>query len=242
MADSEKEQRIENPRKSSHQGTGKGAAIWMLMLFLVSGWMFFLGVLVGRGTAPLRYDIEAIEKRLAAAKEAAFKRDVKRFQIPAEKEEGKADLGFYEALKESKESAQKKSQDVTIKETKPPGIPQKKEKLAANSDAATVQLGEAADKPGPGEKGKEPPLSVENEKALTLQIASFYSRQDAQRLVQELKDRGYPAYWTLGLIPGKGIWHRVRVGGFGSREEAGKMMMQLKKERYTAVIVNNQSQ
>ncbi|MEW5908598.1 MAG: SPOR domain-containing protein [Thermodesulfobacteriota bacterium] len=222
---------------------------WIIVGALVSGWMFFLGVLVGRGDAPVRFDMKAIQQRLAAAKEAAFKKEVKRFQIPGEMEEGKADVGFYEALKESKESSGKLPMAGTAKQTIPNSAAEPKEKnikptelIETPPDLMKDKAGQGQEKPGQSEKDKGVSSINDLDKGLTIQIASFYNRTDAQRLVQELKDRGYPAYWTLGLVPGKGIWHRVRVGNFSTRDDAVKTAVQLKTERYNAVIVGKQTQ
>lgn len=38
---------------------------WLLSCFVIFGCMFFLGVMVGRNTAPVQFDVEEIEKKLA---------------------------------------------------------------------------------------------------------------------------------------------------------------------------------
>lgn len=248
MSDKEKGAQAASSRNPSKPEGKHGIGIWVTAGILVSGWMFFLGILVGRGNAPVRFDMNSIRKQLSAAKEAAFKKEVKRFQIPGEMEEGKADVGFYEALKESRESPEK-NQMVAVKQPNPSSFSEPKEKntkpadlIETPSDLLRDKNGQAQEKSVQVEKEKTVSSSNEIDKGLTLQIASFYNRADAQRLVQELKDRGYPAYWTLGLVPGKGIWHRVRVGSYTNRDDALKTAAQLKTERYNAVIVGKQIQ
>ena len=34
---------------------------WLSLIFFLCAWMFVLGVLVGRGTAPVKFDIAALE-------------------------------------------------------------------------------------------------------------------------------------------------------------------------------------
>ena len=41
---------------------------WVLLIFFLCAWMFILGILVGRGTAPLKFDIAELEKKLDASK------------------------------------------------------------------------------------------------------------------------------------------------------------------------------
>jgi cell division septation protein DedD len=54
----------------------------------------------------------------------------------------------------------------------------------------------------------------------TLQISSFQAREEADALADKLRAAGYKPKVVESNIPEKGIWHRVRVGDYGSREEA----------------------
>ena len=60
---------------------------------------------------------------------------------------------------------------------------------------------------------------------------------DADKLVVELKQRGFSAYRAIGKVPGKGIWYRVRVGEFNSQGEAQKTLANLKRKGLKPVIV-----
>ncbi|WP_054700325.1 hypothetical protein [Desulfosarcina cetonica] len=64
-----------------------------LLVFFLAAWMFVLGVLVGRGTAPVTFDIRALEKELLLLRKAA---------MHEEREQMKEALGgeveFYERL------------------------------------------------------------------------------------------------------------------------------------------------
>lgn len=51
------------PQQDPHQ---QSSALWVGLILLISGWMFFLGVLVGRGTAPALFDYQRIETEIAA--------------------------------------------------------------------------------------------------------------------------------------------------------------------------------
>ncbi len=54
----------------------------------------------------------------------------------------------------------------------------------------------------------------------TLNIASFRNKDNADRLMKELEEKGYEAFIEKANIPGKGTWYRVAVGRFSSRGEA----------------------
>ena len=92
-------------RKSKYmlQMTSKGVFLGLCLIVLISGWMFVLGILVGRGTAPVHFDIEVLQKELKALKESIIRQqeERERVEIPTVKE--KKELDFYEALKGSQE-------------------------------------------------------------------------------------------------------------------------------------------
>lgn len=60
---------------------------------------------------------------------------------------------------------------------------------------------------GPGEK-------------FTIQVGAFQKEELAQITIRSLMSKGYPVFVKTVEVPGEGIWHKVRVGTFQSREEA----------------------
>ena len=48
--------------------TRRKIAGWVFVVFFLCAWMFVLGILVGRGTAPVKFDIAAIEKKIEQSK------------------------------------------------------------------------------------------------------------------------------------------------------------------------------
>ncbi len=68
------------------------------------------------------------------------------------------------------------------------------------------------------EKVASPPVKMK--KPYTVQVAAYRSKKDALLLVYKLKKAGFDAFYERTNIPGKGVWYRVRVGHYSSRDEA----------------------
>ena len=63
-----------------------------------------------------------------------------------------------------------------------------------------------------------------------LQVSSWKRRNVADREVDKLIKKGFPAYVIKVYIPKfQGNWHRVRIGPYTSVEEAKDVQSQLKK-------------
>jgi septal ring-binding cell division protein DamX len=58
----------QNEQSPAHQSDPhqKRSVLWLVLILFISGWMFFLGVIVGRGTAPAMFDYQKIETEIAA--------------------------------------------------------------------------------------------------------------------------------------------------------------------------------
>ncbi len=190
---------------------------WLWAIFLISGCMFTIGVLVGRGNAPVEFDIQELQNEIAALK-AREKR--------AETARNKVEPGFYEALKKP------------VEKTHPPV---KKEPVKKKPSPPTVEKKVAA-KPEPDKSNR-----VKSEKALrelggsdkplTIQVSSLKDHALALRTEKALKAAGYNAYVITAMVPGKGVWHRVRIGAFGDKKEAQPVMRQLKTEGRKPILV-----
>jgi cell division protein FtsN len=214
-------------KKPSLQFLPKEPSNWIFLIIFVSAWMFVLGVLVGRDTAPVKFDIEKLQKELVALKEAVIKKEQKLFKIDSDGVRNKTDFGFYEALKETKKDKNNGA-----------GISKKQEtKHLSENKTVTVKKKVIPDKSKIINKDKQKNLT-KTDKKLTIQVASFKDSKDADEMVAKLKKKGYPAYKISSNIPEKGIWHRVRIGFFKDKAEAGSTLNKLKKEKYGPILVN----
>ncbi len=210
-------------KKPFLQFVPKKPSAWIFLIIFVSAWMFVLGVLVGRDTVPVKFDIEKLQKELVALKEAVIKKEQKRFKIDSEGVRNKTDFGFYEALKETKKDKNNGAGISKKQETKHKTVKVKKKVIP---DKAKII-----------NKVKQKDI-IETDKKLTIQVASLKNSKAADEIVARLRGKGYPAYRISSNIPEKGIWHRVRIGAFKNKAEAGSTLNKLKKEKYSPILVN----
>jgi len=213
--------------KPSFQFVPKGSSTWIFLIIFVSAWMFVLGIFVGRDTAPVKFDIEKLQKELVALKEAVIKKELKLFKIDSEGLGNKTDFGFYEALKETRKD-KNNGADISKKQ---------KTKLLSKNMTVKVEQKVIPDKSKIINKDKQKNLT-ETDKRLTIQVASLKNSKNADEMVARLKKKGYPAYRISSNIPAKGLWHRVRIGYFKDKTEAGNTLDKLKKEKFKAFLVN----
>jgi len=205
------------PKKGKKDGKTKSYG-WLWAVILISGCMFTVGVLVGRGNAPVQFDIQKLQNEIKALKAKEQKAEASRQKI---------EPGFYEALKEPVETAPPPVPKAPVKEQPPPppkvenkqaSVNTVKKDAQANTDKALRDLG-GSDKP------------------LTIQVSSLKDHALAQRTANALKAAGYSAYVITAIVPGKGVWHRVRLGAFADKKEAAPVMEQLKVEGRKPILV-----
>ncbi|MBU0698329.1 MAG: SPOR domain-containing protein [Proteobacteria bacterium] len=226
----------ESPKtKSPPPTTNKGRALWICLFIFGCGWMFVLGILVGRGTAPVQFDIENLQKELASLKEAVIKKEGLRFKIDSDIAGHKTDMNFYEDLKTSDGNVKQKNDqfEAASKQNQKP-LPK-----AADSKIEDKNVTGGAEVEEPSRNKPVPALSpeAEPEKKLTIQVASLRDPEVADRMVAQLKDKWYPAYRAVAEVSGNGIWYRVRIGSFKNRAEAQSTMERLQKEKIDAVLL-----
>jgi len=78
---------------------------------------------------------------------------------------------------------------------------------------------------------------VEVGSAFTVQVAASQNQQDAEKLVKELKSRGYAVFVvTPEFVHAKDNLFRVQVGPFATREEAQKVRDKIAKEGFKPFI------
>ena len=231
-------------KKNTPDSRFKGLAAKYGLLIFVSAWMFVIGVLVGRGTAPVKFKTNDLSEELLTLKEADIQQQMTRIKIKTEDSKAKTDLGFYQELKKNKTPLRKTHNPKnSLKKTTA------KQQTRATDNNIAVKQTQRKTKPKT-EIAKEPVViklpapnttqtkKIDNtDKNLTIQAVSLKNRSDADDLVKKLKKKGYPAYTTVGAVPDKGVWFRVRIGKYSSKEEAAGTIARLKKDGFKPILL-----
>ncbi|MBL0699587.1 MAG: SPOR domain-containing protein [Desulfosarcina sp.] len=201
-------------KQISSETKKKGSLLFFSILFFTSAWMFILGVLVGRGCAPLKVDIKSLQDRLAelSRKEQSY------CKIDQDAASDKTSFGFYEDLKktETKDKENKIISSLSSKKSlkKIYSVPEKND----NKKSDTIQKNRT-------------------QKNYTIQVASLKDSKIADKLIANLQKRGYPAYKLKAVIPGKGTWFRIRIGSYEDKADAGTIINRLKKDKFKVMLV-----
>ncbi len=222
----------------------KTRLIWSGVTLFIAAWMFVLGILVGRGTAPVNLEANKLEKELADLKAAMTMKE--RAKINAQtsgKDNGKPQLGFYEALKDSSQARPYKDKPLTGQAVKQPPKPVQTEKREQPKPIQAKKVpSKPADRPEKG-PAAQPVASDSGDVGkgkgrYTIQVAAVREAGNAEQLVARLRSKGYPAYQVRVDVPGKGAWHRIRVGAFENRAAADRMLAKLKAGRHSGMVVS----
>lgn len=233
------EKKTPQKQKPSKKQMRKGLIPWIGLTLFACAWMFVLGIFVGRETVPVRFDVEKLQNELAALKERVLKKELDQYNIDSNAEVTKTKMKFYETLK--KTGKEDRLNNNKAKQQKR-SLPEKSPSLSkVKTPVRNVGSERKEKKSGLKEPSQDnPPAVAKHEqtvKNVTIQVASLKDSRDADKLMNKLKKKGYPAYRSIAKIPGKGIWYRVRVGYFKNRTEAVLMLKRLKQEKMEAVIV-----
>ena len=211
-----------------------------LLVFFVAAWMFVLGVLVGRGTAPVHFDTQALQEELADLRHAMMKKEREALEKAIRGEDEKAPLEFYEALKKDglDTAVQIPVPEVSTTERASRTETVKSVQLPHKSRTATMdKKSKVPEKPTGVKAPSSSPAAVETAGKLTIQVASLKDGAAAERIVANLKKDGYSAYVSRIVIPHKGLWFRVRVGRYTDRAQAAADMNRLARNQKTPILV-----
>jgi cell division septation protein DedD len=216
-------------------------------IVLIAAWMFGLGVLVGRGTAPVKFDIQKLTRELENLIAADVKKQLAPVELETAETKTKTELEFYEELKKSGPIAPDpppRNLSRQPKKNPPPDNSSREEDsppLEQKEPTATTAAKKSVTKPVGQSEGGNPRTAnaapLGNTRIVTIQAASLKDLAEADAMVKKLKDRGYPAYKTIAMVPGKGIWFRIRVGRYSNRDAAADVVGKLKKEGYRPILV-----
>jgi DedD protein len=89
--------------------------------------------------------------------------------------------------------------------------------------------------PGPQPAARPAQAAPAQQPAWAVQLGAFSTRGKADRLVTELRSRGYAAFVLEYRADGK-LLHRVRVGPEQNRERAAAIAARLRKDGFQPVV------
>ncbi len=192
---------------------GKGQAPLVQRLLgwlLLCVFMFTVGVLVGRGTAPVQFDVPSIQAHLKSLRDKAYEEAVKYYKIENGAPEDKTSLKYREALRTPADL----DNDIQVapKSSKKPATPS------------------LPSKPTAPEKNAESGIYL-------LQIASMKDGEAAEALAEKIRKRGYSAYSEPVEISEKGTWYRVRIGDYPDSRSVEKVQAALGQIGREALVI-----
>jgi len=174
---------------------------WGLGLFFLLGWIFVLGILVGRGFfnetisnfLEVKTQVNTIQNLITKKKVPA--------DLPARSQDPNPKMQFLDALKNKKKQASTETSQAST------------EKHLEHHPAKQIA------------KKKE---TSQLKRKYTLQLASFIHKVDAVTMVNKLLKKDYPAYFYPVYIKGK-IRYRVRCGKFQDKIQANNFKLLMAK-------------
>ncbi len=217
---------------------------WGVCAVFIMGWIFVLGVMIGRGFLPANTAIADLKAQVTKLQEMVA-RNKRADQKPQAKEDIDSKLGFYDKLESKKEDKRKPFAEL-------PPEPPKSEKAVKPSDTALADVKadiakkeslakkqETAKSSGPEKKAKdtatEPVKPAEKDSGpyrYAIQVAALDEKTKAEDMVRKLSGRGVEAYLQEAVVKGK-TYYRVRCGKFVTKEEAGDYAQKLPGEAGT---------
>jgi cell division septation protein DedD len=104
--------------------------------------------------------------------------------------------------------------------------------------AARPQVVAASPAPAPTKKAPEGAKKPESAAGhFTLQLSAFPEKGDAEEFMRKIQGAGYRPFLVASEIPGKGVFWRVRVGDYATRQAAADAKTEFeRKQRMIAYI------
>lgn len=227
-------------------------AFWLTITVVASVWMFVLGILVGRGTAPVQFDVKAMEQELTDLKAALAAKESKPEPetLAPIKDSQVTHFSFYDVLKDTKEEKLSDSFDVPP-ESEAASNPTAATSLAqdgkanaktvvpktATTAAVTKTPAKQALKTAPRPPAKRSSTQTAATQ-LTIQVMAVKDAKTADAAVKRLKNKGFDAYRSIVKVQGGGVRYRVRVGRYKNRKEANAALARLARNNIKGMVVS----
>lgn len=235
----------ENTDATGNPPKKRGTFVWAGVCVLLSFWMFFLGILVGRGMAPVQFDTQSLQKELLALKNAAIEKTLRQYETDSKNADERKGVVFYDVLKRSEDGPdpqwsprqrQQPSSPWPPAPLDPPESPAPAETAEPQATSVLSGLpGPPEEKPGAGEtkpvtETKDPnapvPLKVMSEafkKPAALKATAMLKTHETVKLPEKIVDAS----------PVAGSW-TIQVAALKDTVEADRIVGRLKQQGYPA--------
>jgi cell division septation protein DedD len=212
--------------------------LWGGCLFFVLSWIFVLGILVGRGFLPGAVTaLSDLKDQIGLLQQMVGGEKSKDSGSP-KKPDSDPKLAFYDKLSGKKEEThkdwapQRKAKKSSRKKANPEK-PNSSQAFSPKQESSSTQKGTAQNKVGTSKMAslerKERGEPSAPKAKYTVQLASLEEKSKAEKVIRDLVQGGYPAYFYRAKVKGK-TYYRVRCGKFSTRTAAEKYARKLGKE------------
>jgi DedD protein len=205
---------------------------------VVLGAVFVLGVLVGKKLAASQrpdrtQDLLSALDQKSAALERARTAPALTFQEELTADAGRPSAPVAKAPDKKPEAP--KVPDAKAEAAK--AVVDKKPEAPAKPADAGALATKSAPTPVPPAAPKASTDTTVPTGPFTLQLGASQNRDDAERMVSRLREKGYAPYIVTADVPGKGTFYRVRMGSFATKEAAGRYLEDFRRETKTEAFV-----
>lgn len=218
-------------RKNPNTNQNGSASGRLVLLFVISACMFILGVLVGRNTAPVHFDMKSLESKLSGL-ETSVLADDKGGQTEEKQSPYGISFEFYDKLKE-------KTEIDEYAAGRPRVLAPKYEKPEPSKIKPLRAAAEKEEEPGPSSEIRPVKYTESQEKKYAIQVASLRDPDKAEQVREKFSRKGYPAFTQMAVVEERGRWCRVRLGPYPNRKQAQDDLSRLQKAGVDAIIVLN---
>ena len=241
--------------KAKPRVTRSNHAGWIALLVAASACMFVLGVLVGRNSSPVNFNMETLDN----LEPSVLAADAGKPEIEAEPMPEDIPFEFYDELRkksEIDEYAEGRPRVLKPKYEKPEPseIRMARAESRSSSTAPAVKTRESSKpetvsrQPAPTAESREPeraqaPAETRTpettnpaDRLFAIQVASLRDPEKAETLRRKFRAKGYPAFTQVATVAGKGQWCRVRIGPYAERSQAENDLARLHKAGVDAML------
>ena len=197
--------------------TPSSTFLWSIFLLFLLTWVFVLGIFVGRGALPGA--ISGLGNPLKKLREVVSQKEKYDYNKP---EEDHQEFVFYDKLESKKNEV--KNNHLPPREKNPPS----REVTLSRDETVEVPGKQQLHEAGKVEVPETLQENVTTREFFSVQLASISDSERAEKLIKELVDQGYDAYYYIATVKGKKIC-RIMCGRFTSRDDALEYLKKLEK-------------